>query len=129
LRVGIEWVAQTIEVLAVAVMVTFILVGTLRWLSGAPRRIEAHYQTHRSTLGKSLLVGLEVLVAADIIRTVTLDATLASIVALGALVVVRAALSCTVTVEVEGCWPWQPERRRQRNPRNEAGSIDSQNAD
>jgi uncharacterized membrane protein len=62
-------------------------------------------------IGKSLLVGLELLVAADIIRTVTLDTTLASIAALGALVVVRTALSWSVTVEVEGRWPWQPERK------------------
>ena len=110
MRTGIEWVAQGIELLAVAVMVAFILVGTIRWLWGEPGGIGRRYQGYRAVVGKSLLVGLELLVAADIIRTVTLDATLTSIATLGALVVVRTLLSWTVTVEVEGRWPWQPER-------------------
>lgn len=110
MRTGIEWVAQAIELLAVAVMVAFILAGTVRWLWGDPGGIARRYQSFRATVGKSLLVGLELLVAADIIRTVTLDATLTSIATLGALVLVRTALSWTVTVEVEGRWPWQPER-------------------
>jgi uncharacterized membrane protein len=58
-------------------------------------------------LGKAMLVGLELLVAADIIRTVALDSTLANIATLGALVVVRTFLGWTLTLEVEGRWPWQ----------------------
>lgn len=94
-------------------MVAFILVGTFRWLSHPSHGIERGYQSYRVTLGKSLLVGLELLVAADIIRTVTLDATLVGIATLGALVAVRTALSWTLTVEVEGRWPWQPQRPRE----------------
>ncbi|HHY48398.1 MAG TPA: DUF1622 domain-containing protein [Alphaproteobacteria bacterium] len=94
-------------------MVAFILVGTFRWLSRPSHGIERGYQSYRVTLGKSLLVGLELLVAADIIRTVTLDATLVGIATLGALVAVRTALSWTLTVEVEGRWPWQPQRPRE----------------
>lgn len=107
-REAIEWIAQSIEVLAVAVMVTFIVIGTLRWLARSRHGIEHGFERYRAMLGKALLVGLELLVAADIIRTVTLDATLAGIAALGALVVVRTALSWTLTVEVEGHWPWRP---------------------
>lgn len=107
-REAIEWIAQAVELLAVAVMITFIVAGTLRWLAKSRHGIECGYEHYRVMLGRSLLVGLELLVAADIIRTVTLDATLAGIAALGALVVVRTALSWTLTVEVEGRWPWRP---------------------
>ena len=116
MREGIEWVAQMIELLAVVVMVAFIVIGTFRWLAGSPRGIELRYQNYRAMIGKSLLLGLELLVAADIVRTVTLEATLASISALGALIVVRTALSWTVTLEVEGRWPWQPERKEREQP-------------
>jgi uncharacterized membrane protein len=56
------------------------------------------------------LLGLEILVAADIIRTVALEATLQSVVVLGLLVLVRTFLSWALVVEIEGRWPWQPER-------------------
>ena len=124
LRESIEWVAQAIELFAVTVIVAFIVIGTVRWLAGGPHGIGPRYKAYRSTLGKSLLVGLELLVAADIIRTVTLDATLASIATLGALVVVRTALSWTVTVEVEGRWPWQAERPAPREAAIEPGPRD-----
>ena len=109
-RILIEWVAVAIEALAVTLMVVFIAVGTVRWLA-EPRQAIAHGYTHyRMVLGKSLLVGLELLVAADIIRTVALQATLNSILSLGLLVLVRTFLGWTLTVEVEGRWPWQSKK-------------------
>jgi uncharacterized membrane protein len=114
-----------IEVLAVAVMIVFILVGTFRWLSRPSHGIDRGYQSYRVTLGKSLLVGLELLVAADIIRTVTFDMSLVGIATLGALLVVRTALSWTLSLEVEGRWPWQPEVATRRETANGTGSSDS----
>jgi uncharacterized membrane protein len=108
LREWIEWTSQGIELLAVAVMLAFVVAGTLRWLSRSASGLERGYERYRVTLGKSLLLGLELLVAADIIRTVTLDPSLESIAMLGGLVVLRTVLSWTVTLEVEGRWPWQP---------------------
>jgi len=61
-------------------------------------------------LGKAMLIGLELLVAADIIRTVALDLTLLNIELLGALVVVRTFLGWSIVVELEGRWPWQEKR-------------------
>ena len=61
-------------------------------------------------LGKALLLGLEILVAADIIRTVALEATLQSVSVLGLLVLIRTFLSWALVVEIEGRWPWQPRR-------------------
>ena len=72
----IELSAQGIEVLAVAIMVVFILVGTARWCLHSVNKISDGYERYRVVLGKTLLIGLELMVAADIIRTVVLDLTL-----------------------------------------------------
>ena len=57
-----------------------------------------------------MLLGLEILVAADIVRTVALEATLESVAILGLLVLIRTFLSWALAVETEGRWPWQAER-------------------
>ena len=107
IREWIEIAAQGVEALAVAIMISFIIIGTARWVLHSARKIEGTYERYRVVLGKTLLVGLELLVAADIIRTVALDLTLINIGLLGGLVVVRTFLGWTLTVEVEGHWPWQ----------------------
>ena len=107
----IDWTAQAIDALAVLVMAIFIVVGTARWLFEPRGAIEAGYARYRVVLGKSLLVGLELLVAADIIRTVALEPTLPAIAALGLHMIVRTFLGWTVTLEVEGRWPWQSKQR------------------
>jgi uncharacterized membrane protein len=61
-------------------------------------------------LGRSLLLGLEFLVAADVVRTVALEPTLSNVAVLGPLVLVRTFLSWTLTVEIEGRWPWQAQK-------------------
>jgi len=123
LRHGIEWLALAIEMVAVAIMVAFVVFGTLRWLVQSPRDMAQAYKRFRLILGKALLLGLELLVAADIIRTVTLDATLEGIATLGALVVVRTALGWALTVEVEGHWPWQAAARDEAAPASEAHPV------
>ena len=61
----------------------------------------------RKTLGRSILTGLELLVAADIIRTVAVEPTLASVLVLGVIVIIRTFLSFSLEVEIDGRWPWQ----------------------
>lgn len=104
---AIEIAARGIEVLAVAMMVAFIIFGTVRWIFHSAKRIDGTYERYRVVLGKTMLIGLELLVAADIIRTVALELTLKNIALLGALVVVRTFLGWSLTVEIEGHWPWQ----------------------
>jgi uncharacterized membrane protein len=107
---AIEWIALGIELLAVAVIaggVIFLAItrGTVRYLF---RLGEAGaYESYRHQLGKALLLGLELLVAADVIRTVALEPTLNNVAILGLLVVVRTFLSWSMSVEIEGSWPWQ----------------------
>ena len=71
---------------------------------------EYRYNGYKRYLGRTLLLGLEISVAADIIRTVALESTLTSVVVLGLLVLVRTFLSWSLVVELDGRWPWQPKR-------------------
>jgi uncharacterized membrane protein len=103
----IEFAARGIEALAVAIMLFFIITGTTHWLFHSAKKIEGAYEQYRIVLGKTLLVGLELLVAADIIRTVALHLTFMSVALLGCIVLVRTFLGWTLTVETEGRWPWQ----------------------
>jgi uncharacterized membrane protein len=108
-----EWIelsAQGIEVLAVAIMVSVIIYGSTRWIFHSAKETGAAYELYRVVLGKTLLVGLELLVAADIIRTVALDMTPKSLGMLAGLVAVRTFLGWSIVVEIEGCWPWQKEK-------------------
>ena len=108
-----EWVdltARGLQVLAVLIRLVLILIETVRWVADTRRGLENAYERYRIMLGRSLLIGLELLVAADIIETAAIDLTLRSLSTLGILVVVRTALSWTITVEVEGRWPWQRDR-------------------
>jgi uncharacterized membrane protein len=105
--------AVLIECLAILLIIGFILLATLRWLAKTLRQGEltvAHYAEYRSSLGRTLLVGLELLVAADVVRTVALEPSLSSVASLGLLVLIRTFLSWSIVVEVEGRWPWQPRR-------------------
>ncbi|MEE4205926.1 MAG: DUF1622 domain-containing protein [Erythrobacter sp.] len=61
----------------------------------------------RRMLGRAILTGLELLVAADIILTVAVDPTLESVLVLGAIVLIRTFLSFSLEVEIDGRWPWQ----------------------
>lgn len=73
------------------------------------------YRALRSNLGRSILLGLELLVAADIINTVAVEPTLESVAVLAGIVAIRTFLSFSLELEIEGRWPWQrpvPERAR-----------------
>lgn len=67
----------------------------------------------RSSLGRSILLGLEFLVAADIINTVAVEPTLRSLAVLAGIVLIRTFLSFSLEVEIDGRWPWQKEANNQ----------------
>lgn len=71
---------------------------------------ERAYRDLRSRLGRSILLGLEFLVAADIIATVAIEPTLESVLVLGGIVLIRTFLSVSLEVEIDGRWPWQKAR-------------------
>lgn len=84
-----------------AIIATVIALRTLARLEGAV------YVPFRRSLGRSILLGLELLVAADIIKTVALTPTLESVAVLGGIVLIRTFLSFSLELEVSGRWPWQ----------------------
>ena len=111
----LEWIelaALAIEIIAVAIIIgaIFYSLGHFLFRSVIQPGHEDQYQLLKVRLGKALLLGLEILVAADIIRTVALEATLESVAVLGLLVLSRTFLSWALIVEIEGRWPWQPKR-------------------
>jgi uncharacterized membrane protein len=65
------------------------------------------FHTFKRYMARGLLIGLDLLIAADIIKTVTLEATLENVIILGILVLIRTFLSWSLVLEVEGRWPWQ----------------------
>lgn len=107
IRAWIELAALGVEVLAVGIMAGMIALGTIRWVVRSTKHVERAYERYRLVLGKTLLIGLELLVAADIIRTVSLEATTLSLGLLGGLVIIRTFLGWSIIVELEGRWPWQ----------------------
>jgi uncharacterized membrane protein len=76
----------------------------------SPRNAEENYDSYKIRIGRSLLLGLEVLVAADIVKTIALDLTFASLGLLAGLVLIRTFLSWTLVLEIEGRWPWQRDK-------------------
>jgi len=105
----IEYAALIIEMLAVIIIVVSIFYGVIRYSFQGFFKTEddKRYNELKLRLGRSLLLGLEILVAADIVRTVALEATIESVLVLGFLVVIRTFLSWSLEVEIEGRWPWQ----------------------
>ncbi|WP_026973212.1 DUF1622 domain-containing protein [Aliagarivorans marinus] len=71
---------------------------------------EIAYKQYRRDLGRSIILGLEFLIAGDIIRTVVVANSLEDVGVLALIIVIRGFLSMTLHLEVEGRWPWQPEK-------------------
>jgi len=105
----IEWSATGIELLTVVIIVAAAIFGTLRFIVHLNRKAADAYGQYKTHLGKMLILSLEFLVAADIIRTVALDQTLENVAILGLLVLIRTFLSWSLSVEVEGRWPWSKD--------------------
>jgi uncharacterized membrane protein len=114
LRWWVEGAAAGIELLAVVIIVATIAVATAVYVSRVLRRMAdaTTYKDYRHHLARALLLGLELLVAADIIRTVALEPTLHNVAILGLLVLIRTLLSWGLVVEIEERWPWQPRLDR-----------------
>jgi uncharacterized membrane protein len=104
-----EPVATALELFGVFVIVAGILWATGRFLlrdlrSGDPVRA---YERYRANLGRGILLGLEILVGADIVATVTAPLTFRSVGLLGLIVLIRTFLSFSLETEIEGRWPWR----------------------
>jgi uncharacterized membrane protein len=110
IRTVIEWAALAIENLGAVVIVAGVLKvaitrGTVRYLFQLDK--PGAFESYKHQMGRSLLLGLEFLVAGDVVRTVALEPTLVNVAVLGLLVFIRTFLSWSLAVEIEGRWPWQ----------------------
>jgi uncharacterized membrane protein len=106
---NVENVVQVVEAVGVAILVLggFLVFvhSSVLYLTPA-RRVNAYYYFRRH-LGRTILLGLEVLIVADIIRTVIVNQTAESVAVLATIVVVRIVLSWSLSVEIDGVWPWK----------------------
>jgi uncharacterized membrane protein len=104
----VEKVVQVIEAAGIALLVlgaVAAFVGYARNLLQPDQRDHSYSQLRRS-LARVILLGLEVLIIADIIRTIVVDTTVTSVLVLGVIVAIRIVLSFSLEVEIDGFWPW-----------------------
>jgi uncharacterized membrane protein len=103
----IETIGQVIDVVGVLAIVVGVVYASLdAGLRGIRGRYPI-YDRFRRVLGRAILLGLELLVAADIIKTVAVTPTLDSVLVLAVIVLIRTFLSWSLELEVSGRWPWQ----------------------
>lgn len=103
----IESVGEVIDVLGVVAIVLGVLYASLDAALRGVRRRSPIYTRFRRVLGRAILLGLELLVAADIIKTVAVTPTLESVGVLAIIVLIRTFLSWSLELEISGRWPWQ----------------------
>ena len=105
----VDQLAKALELIGVVIIVGGIALATLRYLRDGKRtgNWQSAYPDYRSNIGRGILLGLELLVGADIISTITAPLTFESVGLLAAIVLIRTFLSFSLEAEIEGCWPWQ----------------------
>lgn len=106
---NVEDVVQAVEAVGLGILVVgglaVLLHSSAMYL--VPSRRAVSYRYFRKHLGRVILLGLEVLIVADIVRTVVVDQTGESVAVLATIVVVRIVLSWALAVEIDGMWPWK----------------------
>ena len=105
----VDLIAKLLELAGVAIIIGGIALSSwifVREGMGGSQWRDA-YARYRSNLGRGILLGLELLVGADIIATITAPLTFQSVALLGGVVLIRTFLSFSLETEIEGCWPWQ----------------------
>ena len=102
----VELISLAIDVIGVLVILLGLAIAVWRFLASRAKETAGYHQ-FRQDLGRGILLGLEFLVAADIVRTVAVEPTLEGVLVLGLIVLVRTFLSMALQVELEGHWPWQ----------------------
>lgn len=105
-----EIVGTGLDLLGVSITLVGMLVALGRALDRWRRAMPDVYRLLRQDVGRAILLGLEFLVAGDIIRTVAVDPNLSNVAALGGIILIRTFLSMSLQLELEGRWPWQATR-------------------
>jgi uncharacterized membrane protein len=114
------WIQLAVSILEtcgalIILLGTVLALGRGLWLGMRQKWEEKVYRRLRINVGRAILLGLELLVAADIIRTVGLELTIRGVLVLGLIVFIRTFLSFVLEVEMNGRWPWQGQRREKES--------------
>lgn len=105
-------IAKAVEAVGVAILVFGAVGAFALYVRDLANRISDSYTRLRRNLGRVILLGLEVLIIGDIVRTIVVDPTLESVAVLGAIVLIRIVLSFSLEVEIDGAWPWNRWRKQ-----------------
>jgi len=109
-----RWSSMALEALSFAVILLAVAIATVHFLMRVSKDgFEANYKLYRTNLGRGILIGLELLIAADILKSVVIDPTVESMIVLGGIVIIRTFLSISLDVEINGHWPWETTRLTQ----------------
>ena len=114
LHIYIEYTAKFIEITGILTIVIWTMIALGRFLFSAQKTKPRSYRLLRQELGKGILLGLEILVAGDIIATVVTEPTMDRVLALAVIVLIRTFLSFSIELEIEGKFPWQREKDEKR---------------
>jgi uncharacterized membrane protein len=119
---AVESIGKIVDWVGVGIIVVGLAIAMVLFAQQAVTRDEPTdpYRIFRQRVGKAILLGLEFLVAADIIRTVAVSPSFRGVGVLAVIVLVRTFLSFTLEVELEGRWPWQ----RSNRPTSGSGVLD-----
>ena len=111
-------VVKWVEAVGAAVMILGGAAALVAYVAAVvrPESRSGAYQRLRNALGRVILLGLEILIVADIVRTIVVDPTFESVTVLGLIVIIRIVLSFSLEVEMYGTWPWSRWRSAERSP-------------
>jgi uncharacterized membrane protein len=105
---GLEALTQGLEIVGAGALVLGFVIATGHWFLGIRRTgVVLAVEQYRKALGRVVLIGLEILVAATIIKTVALDPTFENMGLLAIMIAIRTALGWSMVLEMNGIWPWQ----------------------
>lgn len=104
-----EIIGTAVDGVGVVIVAAGAIVATVRLLSRRAQHTGNYYSSYRQDIGRAILLGLEFLIAGDIIRTVVVAPTIQNVVVLGLIVLIRTFLSLSLQMEIEGRLPWRPK--------------------
>ncbi len=110
IRIYIDYIARIIEAVGVLTIVIGAGIALVKFIFSIQKVKPRSYKLLRQELGKGILLGLEILVAGDIIATVVTEPTMDKVLILAVIVLIRTFLSLSLEVELEGRFPWQKEK-------------------
>jgi uncharacterized membrane protein len=119
------WTSEFLDIAAFTFILLAVILSTATFLVKMSRSgFIANYKEYRANLGRGILVGLEILIAADILKSVVVDPTLEGIAVLAGIVAIRTFLSISLDVEINGHWPWQTTTLARQAPSSDpSGAV------